>query len=206
MKSLGQGFLVGIGVVWSFNIVSLFRNGDASLALTYLTILAASVSILLYFNMKNSQPDAKVEGLERMRNLLFSFQGVALGFWSFDLITTFYGINVTGLAMEMNPLGWPLGILGALSFYGPSVVFAYILLFKLRESICVYAAVPLSLLTLGMGTMNLLAGANNFQFFLDTATLSIGVDFGLLAAAGTVCLMVPFALRRTATQTKPVLP
>jgi hypothetical protein len=80
------------------------------------------------------------------------------------------------------------------------MVFSYVLLFKIKESITFYAAVPLTLLTLGMSMMNLMAGARNFQVFADTAALATGVDCGLLAVIGTVCLMVPFALKRTVTQ------
>jgi hypothetical protein len=123
----------------------------------------------------------------------------------FDLVTTFYAINVTGLAVELNPLGWPLGILGALAYYAPTLVFSYVLLFKIKEKISLYAAIPLTLVTLGMSTMNLMAGAQNFQVFADTAALATGVRFGLLAAIGTVSLTIPFALKRTTNQPKAVL-
>jgi uncharacterized protein YhhL (DUF1145 family) len=203
--SLGQGVLVGTGLIWSFNIAALFKNGDAWLALLYLLILIIPVSTLLYLKLKNTSTRANVESLEKWRNLLFSVQGAALAFWAFDIATTFYAINVTGLAVELNPLGWPLGILGAFIYYGPTMVFSYVLLFKIKESITFYAAIPLTLLTLGMSTMNLMAGAQNFQVFVDTAALTTGVRFGLLAVIGTVCLIVPFALRRTVTQPKPLL-
>ncbi len=205
LKSLGEGFLVATGVIWSFNIVSLFRNGDAWLAMLYLLILAAPVSTLLYFKLKKPKPLAAAERRDRWRSLLFSVQGVALAFWAFDILTTFYAINVTGLAVELNPLGWPLGILGAFAYYGPTVAFSYILLFKTKESISFYAAVPLTLVTLGMGAMNLLAGAQNFQVFVDTAALAVGIRWGLLSVICTVCLTVPFALKRAAAQPKPIL-
>jgi hypothetical protein len=206
LKSLGQGVLIAAGLIWSFNIASLFENGDAWLALLYLLILAVPVSTLLYIKLKNTNPRANVETREKWRNLLFSVQGAALAFWAFDVATTFYAINVTGLAVELNPLGWPLGILGALIYYGPTFVFSYVLLFKIKESITLYAAIPLTLLTLAMSTMNLMAGAQNFQVFIDTATLATGVSFGLLAVIGTVCFMVPFALKRTASKPKPLYP
>jgi hypothetical protein len=205
LKSLGQGVLVATGLIWSFNIASLFKNGDAWLALLYLLILTIPVSTILYLKLKNTNPRANVEAGEKWRNLLFSVQGAALAFWAFDIATTFYAINVTGLAVELNPLGWPLGILGAFIYYGPTMVFSYVLLFKIKESITFYAAVPLTLLTLGMSMMNLMAGAQNFQVFINTAALTTGVGYGLLAVIGTVCLMVPFALKRTATQPKPLL-
>jgi hypothetical protein len=204
LKSLGQGFLVATGLIWIFNIASLFIDGDAWLALLYLLILLIPVSSFMYLRRRNTNAQSSPE-TSKWRKLLFSFQGVALAFWMFDLVTTFYAINVTGLAVELNPLGWPLGILGALAYYAPTLVFSYVLLFKIKEKISLYAAIPLTLVTLGMSTMNLMAGAQNFQVFADTAALAIGVRFGLLAVIGTVSLMIPFALKRTTNQPKAVL-
>jgi len=42
--------------------------------------------------------------------------------------------------------------------------------------------------------------------FLDSARLATGVNFGLSAALGTVCLMVPFALKGKETQPEPLSP
>lgn len=169
-------------------------------------ILTIPVSTLLYLKLKNKKPNAQVDRRHKWRSLLFSVQGAALAFWAFDILTTFYAINVTGLAVELNPLGWPLGIMGALVYYVPTVVFSYVLLFKIKESFAFYCAVPLTLVTVGMGMLSLTAGAQNFQVFVDTAALATGVRFGLLAAICTVCLAVPFALKRTITQSNPLLP
>ena len=204
LKSLGQGFLVATGLIWIFNIIYLFINGDAWLALLYMLILLIPVSSFTYLRNKNTSTQTSSEP-SKWRRLLFSFQGVALAFWMFDLTTTFYAINVTGLAVELNPLGWPLGILGALSYYAPTLVFSYVLLFKIKDNISLYAAIPISLITLGMSTMNLIAGAQNFQVFADTAALATGVRFGLLAVIGTISLTIPFALKRTTGRPKAVL-
>jgi len=204
LKSLAQGFLVATGLVWIFNIVALIRGGDAWLGLTYLLILlipASSIAILKLGRPSNEVPD----GAQKWRSLLFAFQGVALAFWSFDLITTFYAIDVTGLAIELNPLGWPLGILGAFAFYGPTLVFSYVLLFKLKENISMYAAIPLTMLTLGMSSQNLLAGAQNFQVFVDTAALASSIRFGLIAVIVAFDLAVPLVLRHMVAQPKPQL-
>ena len=206
LKSLAQGFLVATGLIWIFNIASLIRAGDAWLGLTYALILLIPVSSITYLKLKNTNLKTATGTSEKWRNLLFSFQGVALAFWMFDIATTFYAINVTGLAVELNPLGWPLGILGAFAYYAPTLVFAYILLFKIKESIAFYASIPLTLITLGMGVMNLMAGAQNFQVFVDTTMLATGIRYGLLALIITVNLTVPFALKRTVTQSKVVLP
>jgi hypothetical protein len=201
LKSLAQGFLVATGLIWLFNIASLIESGDAWLGLMYLLILLIPTSSITLLKLKNT-PRKPSDEVNKWRNLLFSFQGVALGFWVFDIITTFYAINVTGLAIELNPLGWPWGMLGALAFYGPVLVFSYVLLFRLKEKISLYAALPLTLVTLGMGTMNLLAGAQNFQVFIDTAALASGVRFSLLTFIVSLNLAVPLALNRMIAKPK----
>jgi hypothetical protein len=202
LKSLAQGFLVATGLLWIFNIAVLFEGGDAWLGLMYLLILLIPASSITYLKLKNTNPKIVPETSEKWRNLLFSFQGVALAFWIFDIVTTFYAINVTGLAIELNPLGWPVGILGAFAFYGPTLICSYVLLFKIKESISFFSAIPLTLVTLGMGTMNLVAGAQNFQVFVDTAAIATGIRYGLLALVVSVNLAVPLALKRMATQRK----
>jgi hypothetical protein len=204
LKSLAQGFLVATGLIWIFNVAALIRGGDAWLGLMYLLILLIPLSGIVILKLKNTPHTAHTDS-QKWRNLLFSFQGVALGFWMFDIATTFYAINVTGLAIELNPLGWPWGILGALAFFGPALVFSYVLLFRLKEKVSLYAAFPLTLMTLGMGMMNLVAGAQNFQVFVDTAALTSGLRYeflGLLVAAN---LAVPLTLRRMIVQPKPSL-
>jgi len=201
LKSLAQGFLVSAALVFLLSIFLLFRGGDKWLAMLYLLVLLIPVSSLMYLKLKNPGSQA-VHDAGRWRYLLFSFQGVALAFWMFDIATTFYAINVTGLAYELNPLGWPLGILGAAAYYVPTTVFSYVLLFKIKEPVAFYAAIPLTLITLGMGAMNLNAGAQNFQVFVGTAALATGMQYGLLALIVGANLAVPFALKRMMSQTK----
>ncbi len=200
-KSLCQGFLVATGLVWLFNVVALMRGGDPWLGACYLMILfipASSLAILKFGSSERSS-----EGGERKwRSLLFAFQGVALAFWSLDLITTFYAINVTGLATELNPLGWPLGILGALAFYGPTLAFSYVLLYRHKDKLSLYVAIPITMLTLGMASMNLLAGAQNFQVFVSTASLAANVRFELLASTAAFDVMAPLALWRLVAKPK----
>ena len=205
LKGLAEGFLVATGLIGIFNVAALIHAGDAWLGITYLLILLMPASTLTYLKLRKTSPKAAMTDWARWRNLLFSLQGVALAFWVFDIATTFYAINVTGLALELNPLGWPLGILGAFVFYGPTLVFSYVLLFRMKESVSFYAAIPLTMLTLGMGAMNLVAGAQSFQVFVDTAALATGVRYGLSALIVTVNLAVPLALKRMVTQPKAVL-
>ena len=200
--SLAQGFLAAIALIWVFNIIELFKDGDAWLGLMYLLIMLIPASSITYLKLKNRDSKLWFDGPEKWRNLLFSFQGVVLGFWMFDIATTIYSIDITGLAIELNPLGWPLGILGAFVFYAPILCFSYVLLFKIKERISFYAAIPLTILTLSMGSMNLLAGAQNFQLFVDTAFLPAGIRYELLALIFAVNLMVLLALKKMVPQLK----
>jgi hypothetical protein len=191
-KSLAQGFLVATGLIWVFNVVALMIGGDAWLGLMYLLILLIPATGITILKLKKPNSPSKDKS-NKWRNLLFSFQGVALGFWLFDILTTFYAINIVRTSIELNPLGWPWGILGAFAFYGPTLVFSYVLLFRLKEKVSFCAALPLTLITLGMSVMNLVAGAQNFQVFVETASLESGLRYGLLelvVAANFVVLLV----------------
>jgi hypothetical protein len=84
--------------------------------------------------------------------------------------------------------------LGALAFYGPAVTFSYVLLFRMKEKVSLFGAIPLTLLTIGMGTMNLVAGAQNFQVFVATASLATGVRYGLLTLIVRLNLVVLLTL------------
>jgi hypothetical protein len=204
LKSLGEGFLVATAGIWLFVVLALFNGGDSWLAMLYLLILLVPALGLTYLKLKGrgSKP---LSSHDKWRGLLFSLQGVALACWMFDIATTFYAINVSGLAVELNPLGWPLGLLGAFAYYAPTLIFAYLLLFKMKGAFALYGAIPLTLITLGMAGMNLLAGTQNFQVFVDTAVLATGLRYGFLALIVFANLIVPLAIKKTVAQSKAVL-
>jgi hypothetical protein len=70
------------------------------------------------------------------------------------------------------------------------------LLFRLKEKVSLYATLPLTLVTLGRGMMNLIAGAQNFQVFIDTVALAAGMRYSFLGLIVAVNLAVPLTLRR----------
>lgn len=53
--------------------------------------------------------------------------------------------------------------------------------------------------------MNLMAGIQNFQVFVDTATLATGLRYEMLAVIVGVNLIIPLALKKTLIQPKAVL-
>ena len=182
LRHLAKGFLAMAAVTWVFNIASIVRAGDPWLGLLYLLIflmpLLAAVTLRL---VRRRESVAKTNFNQRIRGILFSLQGVALACWAFDLTTTFYAIDVARLGTEVNPLGWPMGILGALMYYGPTVIMMYVLLFKIKQKSSIYVGIVLSAVTLGMGALNFEAGAQNLGVFLMTAHIMPELRFNLLA-------------------------
>lgn len=102
-----------------------------------------------------------VMNVERMRPILLYSYIFPFSCWAFDVIATFYAIDVLHVAGEMNPLGWPLGALGALTFYIPALTFTYLLLFRTKNRLSPVVAVLETLLAFGFGVMNLFAGLHN---------------------------------------------
>jgi len=115
---------------------------------------------------QNSTNPTKVDtqlNPEKAKALLVYAYIVPFFCWMFDVFTTFYAIDCLGIAREMNPLGWPLGALGALIFYIPAYTFTNMLLFKLHSKYSPWTATLITVLALGLGAMNLLAGIHNLQ-------------------------------------------
>lgn len=95
------------------------------------------------------------------KNYLLYLHIAPLLCWAFDVLTTLYAINYLGVAGEMNPLGWPLGAWGALMFYVPAILFTYLLLSKIKNRYSSWIAALITIISLGLGAMNLLAGLHN---------------------------------------------
>jgi hypothetical protein len=182
-----------------FSSFALIRSGDAWLGALYLLILLMPLSSAAYFWRKqklNQTP--KSHSTLKYGGVLFALQGAALACWAYDLATTCYAVDVARIAYELNPLGWPLGALGALVYYAPAVAFTYLLLFRFKDKTSYYAAVPMAAISLCMGAMNLYAGIGNFHFFLVTAWLPTATHYSLLALVLSVDLACLVTLAVTA--------
>ena len=198
-EKFGAGFSVSGGACLGAGYFCASPRRNAWLAVLFTVILAVPAASFAWLKFRSHTSNASSAGSERWRFLFFSFQGVALAFWMFDIATTIYAINISGLAYELNPLGWPLGVLGAFAFYGPALVFSYVLLFRFKDRLSFWAAVPLTVLTLGMGAQNLLAGTQNFEVFVGSAALATQTSMVLLAAACAASLCL-FALKKAPKQ------
>jgi hypothetical protein len=186
LKSLAMGFLAMTAAISLYSIIALICSGDAWLGLLYLMILIFPLSFSVYLWRGQKAHASKTSLSGRFSDILFALQGAALACWAYDLATTFYAIDVARVATEINPLGWPLGALGALSYYVPTVILTYVLLFRLKAKISFYGAIPITAVALIMGSMNLNAGVGNFTFFVWTASLSTPMHYYLMAVIVTV--------------------
>jgi hypothetical protein len=177
--------------IWVFNALALLRSGDAWLGLLYLLIFLIPASTAAVFMLNRKKVTSTFSSLdEKLRHFMFALQGVVLACWIYDLATTHYAIDVARLATEINPLGWPLGMLGALAYYGPTLVMMYVLLFKIKQKLSLYVGAVLSAVALFMGSMNFNAGALNFRVFLATAHIMADLRFDLLAMVMIVDVFV----------------
>jgi len=193
LKNLAQGFAAMAMVIWGLSATSLLRAGDAWLGLLYLLILVIPLSWFLLLWRRGKDNHGNGTAVEKWGARLLSLQGVALACWALDVATTYYAIDVARIATEENPLGWPLGVVGALAYYGPTLFFTYALLHKQPQRMSLYTAGAVTVLTLYMGAMNLLAGIHNFGVFLSTASLAAELRLsllGLVVSSDLVCGVV----------------
>lgn len=99
--------------------------------------------------------------IEKIKPILLYLYIIPFSFWALDIIVTLYVIDVLHVAGEINPLGWPFAVFGALIFYIPALVFTHLLLFRIKNMLALVVAILITLLALGLGVTNLLAGLHN---------------------------------------------
>jgi len=181
LKSIGTGFFATTTAIGFLSIIKLARSGNPIIAsILLLTLIIPLTSGCYLWHRKKGFPE-NIDAISKWGNFLFALQGAALACWIFDLITTFYAVDITKMAFEINPLGWPLGALGALAYYGPTITLSYILIYRINQKVSLYGAIPITFVALYMGSMNFNAGINNFEFFIATANLPSRIGINLLS-------------------------
>lgn len=117
--------------------------------------------------------------------------------WTFDVFITFYVIDVLRVAGEINPLGWPLGALGALIFYVPALIFTHILLFRIKNRLSLFVAILVTVLALMLGIMNLLAGLHNIgviEIYTGRVRTTGGLVIGLTELFNNIVFQILFLI------------
>lgn len=205
-----QGFAVMLVVIWVYNITALVIAGDTLIAALFSLILLIPISIVIYTLAKRRENQGGNSNVyDKLKTFLIPVCGAAFACWIFDISTTYYAIDVVRKAAELNPLGWPLGAVGALVFYVPATIFTYTLLFKIAQKYSIAAAAMITVLTAYLGSMNFNEGVHNFGFFLNSVSFTMeGYSFLLsLVVAVDLIYAVAFAklARREASLIKRTL-
>jgi hypothetical protein len=160
--------------IWICNIIALVIAGDMLTAALFFLILLIPISIIIYtFSKRQENSSERATVYEKLKTFLIPLHGAAFACWTFDVSTTFYAIDVIRRAAELNPLGWPLGAIGALIFYVPAIIFTYTLLFRIKQKESLVVAAVITVLAACLGLMNFNAGAQNFRFFLNSVSFTM---------------------------------
>lgn len=197
IKRLAQGFVAMALALGVSNVAALIVAGKTWLGILYLLVLAIPLSASAFMIIKSKKIGAqKISVTDKIVGVIFACHGAALACWTFDNATTFYAIDIARVATELNPLGWPLGALGALVYYVPTLILTYVLLFRIGQKHSIYAAMGVTIVTLCMGIINLSAGAINFKIFMTFAPSSVAVELqsNLIAIMAIVDLIYMAAL------------
>jgi hypothetical protein len=185
--------------IWVHNIIALVLASDALTASLFFLILLIPISIIIYtFSKRQEKSGERANVSEKLRILLVPLHGAAFACWTFDISTTYYAIDVVREATEQNPLGWPLGAVGALIFYVPAIIFTYSFLFKIKQKESIVAAVVITVLAGYMGLMNFNAGAQNFGFFLNSVSFTMEGYYFLFSLVVAVDLIYAVAFAKLA--------
>lgn len=162
LRDFARGFLAIIVAILVLDIITVVVLGHTWMTLLFALVLLIPLSIVAYeYSKCRKSRREKVSSTERLKQILVSLYGVSFACWMFDVGTTYYAVDVLGVAAEQNPLGWPIGAVGALIFYVPTFIFTYLLLFRFKQRYSILAAVLLTASALWLGAMNLIAGFQN---------------------------------------------
>jgi len=202
-----KGFLAMTVPIWVLNIVTLVILGYAWIGLLFFLILLIPISMMIHmFSRRKKNGRERVNIVERVKHILISLHGVSFACWVFDVGTTYYVIDILGVAAEQNPLGWPLGAIGVSVFHVPALAFTYLLLFKIKQRISLLTAILITVLSLNIGSMNLIAGFQNFSFFPHSVSLTVEAYYRLLFAVIAVDFIyaIAFAKFKIMDEIKPI--
>ena len=171
-----NGIVVFITLLWLPSYVNLWIGLSISVAMSILFLLGLAIQVK---NWIKKRLNGSI--VEQVKTFLMVTQGISLACWFLDIVTTFIVIDIRITGSELNPLGWPNGIIGAAIYYIPVILGTYFLLYKVKSKWSFYGAVILTATTLVMASMNLAAGINNFanalQFFSQGTASSIIVGW-----------------------------
>ncbi len=202
--NFAEGALMSTSLIWIFICITVafFTRTWYSLAGLFILIVPFGLrnrSFPTQFRLWKKIPD----NIQRIKRLLVPILGFGVACWIFDILTTFIGLDIVQTQYinaenfysifnysELNPLGWPLGIVVGLIAYIPSGLSVYYLLTKMKTKLSVKIACAITVLTVGLGLMNLVAGLNNIsiliQYFNVNNSVSLFLWFNILLTISAI--------------------
>jgi len=173
-KNVAQGFSAMASGIWLLTCAWVSTNINMWFGLGLFLFLAVPFTIRGIGFLKSLTMEMQAQArVKQVKSILMSLQGVGLACWFFDVISTIFVVDIKQSGYELNPLGWPLGAVGALVYYVPITFVAYYLLYKVKSKESVYATIVITAVTLFMGAMNLNAGLYNFP---KTGSFTLSMD------------------------------
>jgi len=206
-KSVLQGFIALASVIWLITCVWVASNVNMNtwLGLGLFLFLAVPFSICGTVYLKGFKERKSAQtAVKKAKNVLMSLQGFGFACWFFDVISTFFVINLNQSGSELNPLGWPFSALGALVYYIPITFVVYYLLYKVKSKESFYVTVAVTGISLFMGARNLSAALYNlreiYSFTASTADLEIlGMWLGIAVILATVNIVAVIKNKNSST-------
>lgn len=163
-RDIAQGFFLtstAICILITFGQLASYTNTWTGLAFSSLLTVLFIINLLTQYTGWNQRRKGQ-NLIKQVKAVIMGLQGVGLACWSLDVITTVFVINIQAVGIEVNPLGWPFGIIGAAIYFVPAIFGTYYLLYRAKTIVSFYVAVVLTAVSLVMAWMNLVAGMNNF--------------------------------------------
>jgi hypothetical protein len=186
LRDFARGLLLMSVAIMSVAVAALLTLGHEWMGGVLFLTLPVPVSVIVYDYLRHRRGNSeRFFTAYRFRQTAAVLCGVSFACWLFDVTTTYYAIDVLGVAGELNPLGWPFGAFGPLLFYVPASVFVYWLLWKVQRGYSLLAASLVVILVLFIGAMNLYAGFHNF---------SLGVTFSKPLPTSVYVLLLSMAV------------
>jgi hypothetical protein len=183
LDDLTRTFLLMTTTIFVLGTIIFLSLATTLVALFFLLILMAPISIIIYGYMNRKAKTEQASLLDMLRQVLVCMYSISFTSWIFDVCTTYYVLDVLNINVELNPLGWPLGALGALLFFAPVSILTYLLLFKVKKIYAIISAMITTVLTLYLGFQNFIAASQNLSFIYPSISATSQVYRYLFVAA-----------------------
>lgn len=179
VRNIVQGLFLTASAICLFTTLYLPSHFNLWVGFGFFFLLLVSFSInfalkIKYWNQKRQNSSL----VKQVKAIFMGLLGASLACWFLDIITTVFVINIYAIGVELNPLGWPFGIIGVSAYFIPAIAGVYYLLYKVKTVVSFYGAVVLTALTLFMAWMNFVAGVSNFSNVLRF--FSSGIHFEII--------------------------